>query len=68
MRNTNTITKVKVKLIGKDGNAYSILANVRRALEKAGYKKDFIDQFTKEATAGTYEDLLQTVMTYVIVE
>jgi len=61
-------TDVKVKLIGQDGNAFYILGAVTKALRKAGYDKEFIQQFQDEATAGDYDHLLQTVMEYVEIE
>ena len=59
------ITGVSVKLIGEDGNAFAILGKVRQALRKAGYDGAFIEEFTKEATSGDYDNLLTTVMLYV---
>ena len=60
-------TSIKVKLVGKDGNAFSILARVRQALRRAG-RADLVEPFTKEATSGNYYHLLATVMEYVEVE
>ena len=37
-------------------------------MRKAGYPRSFIDTFVTEATAGNYDDLLATVMRYVVVE
>ena len=62
------ITNVKVRLVGEDGNAFSILGRCRAAMRKAGYPQGFIDTFVTEATAGNYDDLLATVMRYVVVE
>ena len=62
------ITNVKVRLGGEDGNAFAILGRCRAAMRKAGYPRSFIDTFVTEATAGNYEDLLATVMRYVVVE
>jgi hypothetical protein len=53
---------VIVQLRGKDGNAFSIMAVVVRALRRAGVPKEEIDTFTKEATSGDYDHLLRTVM------
>ncbi len=63
-----TITQIKVKLIGEDGNAFYILGKVSKALRRAGYDKQFVDDFITQATAGDYDNLLQVVMTYVDVE
>ena len=62
------ITNVKVRLVGEDGNAWVILGRCRAAMRKAGYPRSFIDTFVTEATAGNYDDLLATVMRYVVVE
>ena len=60
------ITNVEVELIGKDGNAFTILGEVRKALKKAGHD-DLVEEYTKEATSGDYNHLLQTTVKYVIV-
>lgn len=57
--------QVKVKLVGEDGNAFSILGRVRRAMKDAGVPKSEIDAFTGEATSGDYHHLLSTVMQWV---
>lgn len=53
---------VTVKLIGKDGNAFSILANVTRAMKAANCSKEDIDEYINEATAGDYNHLLRVSM------
>jgi hypothetical protein len=58
------ITKIKVKLTGEDGNAYAIMGRVRHDLRRGG-RIDLIEEFTKEATSGNYDHLLQTCMKYV---
>ena len=58
------LTKVKVKLIGKDGNAFAIIGTVRNALIKAG-RKDLADEYRKKAMAGDYNNVLMTTMDYV---
>ena len=60
-------TKVRVKLVGKDGNAFAILGRVRRALREAGYH-ELAEQYLKEAQAGDYDNLLRVTMEYVEVE
>jgi len=61
------MNKPTVKLIGRDGNAFSIMATVREALLKAGLD-DQAEQYIEEATAGDYDPLLQVTMKYVNVE
>lgn len=56
--------KVIVPLVGEDGNAFAILARCQRAMRKAGWTKEEIDTFMKEAKGGDYNHLLCTVMKY----
>jgi hypothetical protein len=60
--------QIKVKLLGADGNAFSILGLCDRAMKKAGIDNDIRDDFFTEATAGNYDALLQTAMKYFDVE
>jgi hypothetical protein len=54
----------KLKLVGNDGNAFAILGNAQRVARKAGWDKETIDSFIKEATSGDYDHLLQTCFKY----
>jgi len=65
---TGPQTKPTVKLIGLDGNAFSILGRVKLALKRAGADKEYIDQYLSEATLGDYDHLLAVSMGYVEVE
>lgn len=56
---------VYVKLVGEDGNAFSILARVSNALKKAGVSKEEISQFQKEAMSNDYNHLLNVVQYWV---
>lgn len=58
---------VKVKLIGRNGNAFAILGNVQRQMEKANLSQREIDKFIEEATSGNYDHMLQTCMKWVTV-
>lgn len=51
--------KVKVRLTGRDSNAYFILGTVEAALHKAGVSPKEIAEYTKEATSGDYDNLLR---------
>ena len=57
--------KPKVKLIGKDGNAFAIMGEVRKALKRAGFTKEVIDEYTNKAMSGDYNNLLAVTMEYV---
>jgi len=53
---------VKVNLSDEDGNAFSILGRVRKALRRAGVPEVEVQEFHDEAVSGDYDHLLQTVM------
>lgn len=56
--------KPKLKIIGKDGNAFAILGEARRAAKKAGWSQDEIDKMLQESMSGDYNNLLATVSKY----
>ncbi len=65
----NTLTPkyphITVRLVGEDGNSFSILARTRRALLHGGVDHKEVDAFVKEAMSGDYDNLLCTVMDWV---
>ncbi len=62
------LSKPTVKLVGEDGNAFSIMGRVKQSLRRAGADKEYIDKYLKEATVGDYDHLLVASMNYVDVE
>ncbi len=58
----------RVRLVGADGNAFAILGRTKRALRDAGASAEDIAAFLREATAGTNDQLLATVMRWVEAE
>jgi hypothetical protein len=62
------VTKPTVKLVGEDGNAFSIMGRVKKSLRRAGADKEYIDKYLKEATSGDYDHLLVVSMEYVDVD
>lgn len=56
---------IKVRLTGKDGNAFAVLGKMQKALVKGGAPKKEVDAFFTEATGGDYNRLLQTCMKWV---
>ena len=56
---------IKVKLVGRDGNAFAILGAVSAALRKGGISQVERDAFFAEATKGDYNHLLATAMEWV---
>ena len=59
---------VTVQLTGEDGNAFSIMAAVKRGLQKAGASKEEITQYTMDSMSGDYDNLLRTAFKWVVVE
>jgi hypothetical protein len=57
--------EIKVKLTGKDGNAYAILGATIRALRAAKLPDSEIDRYQAEAMAGDYNHLLAVTMDWV---
>lgn len=57
-----------VKLIGENGNAFSILARVDRALREAGATPEERNEYMDEAMSGSFEELLRVTMQWVSVE
>ena len=56
--------KVKLKLVGLDGNAFSLLGAFVYAARKQGWTKDEIDPVLAEAKSGDYNNLLATLVKY----
>lgn len=56
---------VTVQLSGEDGNAFSIMGAVRRALRRAGVSDDEVKQYMDESMSGDYDNLLRTAMRWV---
>lgn len=51
--------KPKVKLTGKDGNAFAIIGECVKAGKKAGWTPEKVSEFRSKALSGTYQDLLR---------
>ena len=49
---------MKYSLIGIDGNAFSVMGYVRRAMAKEGCSKQAIDDYLKRAMSSDYNNLL----------
>lgn len=58
--------EIEVQLTGQDGNAFSIMGAVSKALRRAG-KGDEVNAFMEEAMSGDYDNLLRTCMKWVTV-
>lgn len=57
-----------IKILGTDGNAFAIIGNVCVALKKAGADAEYIAQYTTEAMAGNYNNLVKVTRRYVKVK
>jgi hypothetical protein len=56
---------IEVELIGNDGNAFSIMGAVTKAMRRAGVSQEERDEYFRQATAGDYDQLLATTMEWV---
>ena len=56
--------KPTVRLVGEDGNAFSILGRCKKASRAAGWTKEQWEEFEKKAMDGDYDHLISTVMEY----
>ena len=65
MNSTVKYPKIKVKLIGEDGNAFAIIGRVRQALKKGGVPEEEIAKFTKQAQSGDYSNVICTCCEWV---
>ncbi len=59
--------EINVPLVGEDGNAFSILGRVSRAMKRNNVYDEW-DTFHTEATSGDYDNLLRTVMAWFSVD
>jgi hypothetical protein len=57
---TTESKKPIVKLVGNDGNAFSIMGACIKAAKKAGWPQSDIDMLKAEMTSGDYDNLLAT--------
>ncbi len=56
---------IEVNLSDNDGNAFSIIGRVQKALRQAGASKTQLKEFSEDATSGDYDHVLQTCMKWV---
>ena len=54
--------KVKMQLVGLDGNAFSIMGEFQRNARKQGWTADEIKAILDEAMSGDYNHLLSTII------
>ena len=56
--------KVKLELVGQDGNAFFLLGAFSKAARSQGWDKEEIAKVMKECMSGDYDHLLQTLLNY----
>jgi len=54
-------TDIPLKMVGEDGNAFSILGRASRAMRNAG-QSELFDEYQAEATSSDYDHLLMVTM------
>jgi hypothetical protein len=52
-------TRPLLKLVGEDGNAFSILGRCMKAARRDGWNPQELDAFHAETTSGNYDHLLE---------
>jgi hypothetical protein len=57
----NTKKKVKLKLVGLDGNAFALMGAFSNAARKQGWSKPEIDTVLDAAMSGDYNNLLRVL-------
>jgi len=60
--------KPAVKLVGEDGNIFSIMGRVQRAARKAGWDQKRINSIMQDMQSSDYNHALQVVQTHFEVE
>lgn len=58
-------TKVKVQMVGQNGNAFAIMGRWQAAARKGGWTPAEIKEVIDNATSGDYNYLLATIMEWV---
>ena len=57
--------KKQFSLVGVDGNAFSVMGYVCKAMKSVGFNQDQVDVYKASAMNGTYYDLLNVSMEYI---
>lgn len=56
--------KVKLKLLGLDGNAFSLMGAFEKAAKRAGWTKEEIKLVLDKAMTGDYNNLVTTLQAH----
>jgi len=54
--------RVKLNLVGLDGNAFVLMGAFQQAARKQGWTKEEIDEVLEECRSGNYDHLVQTLI------
>jgi hypothetical protein len=54
--------KVKMKLVGLDSNAFSLMGAFKQNARRQGWNKEEIDVVMKKCMSGDYDNLLRVLM------
>ncbi len=60
------LCKVRMALVGEDGNAFAILGRFQQAARRQGWPKEEIKKVVDVATAGDYDHLLCALMEHTV--
>jgi len=60
----SALPRPKMNLGGLDGNAFAVIAAVRKELKRAGWTHPQVMAFTEEAASGDYNTVLATCLKY----
>lgn len=56
---------IRVRLVGRDGNALAVVGAVARALDKSRVPREDVEAFRSEALSGDYQKALHTALSWV---
>jgi hypothetical protein len=60
----NSTKKVKMTLVGLDGNAFSLMGAFKKNAQQQGWTAEEIKKVLDECMAGDYNNLLRTLIEY----
>ena len=64
MMQTTTHKRLPIRLVGMDGNAFSIIAALTKAARRANWTNTEIDDMTNLLKAADYDNLVAVAMEY----
>lgn len=57
--------EIKVKLVGEDGNVFSIIGRISKVLRRKGLPKEAKEFSSRSLEAGSYHEVLSIAQDYV---